>query len=372
MTDTHDAVYGRPDPTGLPPHVQQALNPTGKPTAHPFPIYGVSDFLAPLKPIDWLVGGLIEKEQVGFLFGPPGSYKSLIALDMAMRVSLGMDYYGRKVHRQRVLYMLGEGQAGFQRRLQAWIAVHQIQPDPDWCSVSTMPAHFSDAAKANTVEASMREHFRDSPPGLVVVDTYSRHRGASDENSNDSASQFLTTMHESLRIPFGCSVMVIHHPPKGENAMTLRGGSALEGDSDFVLHCGVDRHANVATITPVKLKEGDLNQHICLKSVPVDLEDAQGNRVISYAIKESVELPQKDETGKTLGRNQQKVLDTLQQLYSAALTGNPNVPARIPETDLRDACKLARNRFPEAVDGLLSKRKISAFGAPPNRAFVPH
>ena len=64
--------------------------------------------------------GIIPKEGLVVLWGPPKSGKSFWAFDVCMHVALGWDYRGRKVHQGDVVYCSFEGQAGIATRIEAF------------------------------------------------------------------------------------------------------------------------------------------------------------------------------------------------------------------------------------------------------------
>ena len=49
------------------------------------------------------------------IWGPPKSGKSFWTFDLVMRVALGWEYRGRRVHQGPVVYCCFEGQSGIQR-----------------------------------------------------------------------------------------------------------------------------------------------------------------------------------------------------------------------------------------------------------------
>ena len=54
------------------------------------------------------------------------TFKSFVALDMACCVAIGRPWHGRAVKQGRVLYCVGEGAAGFPKRLRAWIKANNL------------------------------------------------------------------------------------------------------------------------------------------------------------------------------------------------------------------------------------------------------
>ena len=95
---------------------------------------------APATPIEWTVRNRVEKVGPGLMPGQWSTFKTFIALDLAVYVMLGWDWTGEPVYRQGgVLIFAPEGARSISMRLQG-IIDHKIRPlvgrdglfDPDY------------------------------------------------------------------------------------------------------------------------------------------------------------------------------------------------------------------------------------------------
>ena len=68
----------------------------------------------------YLVKGLIPHPGLTLIWGPPKSGKSFWTFDLVLRVALGQEYRGRRVHQGPVVYCCFEGQSGIQARAEAF------------------------------------------------------------------------------------------------------------------------------------------------------------------------------------------------------------------------------------------------------------
>ena len=82
------------------------------------------DAIMALKPIEWLVMGVFPTTGIAAIFGPSGSGKSFLALDLAMRIASGEEWFGRRTKKCAVTYVMLEGEAGLRNRIVAWEQVH--------------------------------------------------------------------------------------------------------------------------------------------------------------------------------------------------------------------------------------------------------
>lgn len=82
------------------------------------------DLAEALRPTRWLIRNYLERGAVGALYGPSGSLKSFIALEMALCVASGRPYRGNSVRQGSVIYLAAEGQRGLSKRILAWERKH--------------------------------------------------------------------------------------------------------------------------------------------------------------------------------------------------------------------------------------------------------
>lgn len=105
-----------------------------------------------VRPPDWLLRGVLERDTFALIFGDPGCGKSFLAIDWACRVATGTPWRGKAVKAGPVVYVAGEGQQGFGRRIRAWSEHHGVglngvplylspavaMPNPgDWIALAT-------------------------------------------------------------------------------------------------------------------------------------------------------------------------------------------------------------------------------------------
>ena len=76
------------------------------------------------KPEPHLIRNVLEQESTAWLVGPPGFYKSFIALSMADAVANGRPWYGHQTVAGSVLYFGYDGQRSWSRRMAALTQVH--------------------------------------------------------------------------------------------------------------------------------------------------------------------------------------------------------------------------------------------------------
>ena len=299
----------------------------------------------------WLIHGLIEKEQIAVVFGDPATGKTFFGLDIAASVATGTKWHGHRTERQQVVYVAGEGYDGLIRRLKAWELFHGASLSDASLLISTMPILLGNPQQT----ASLIEEIdsKCTQPGLVIVDTLARNFGAGDENSTADMNKFITTL-DQIRIRYGCTVLVIHHSGHGDKRRA-RGAIALRGAADAEYRIERDNDG-VIGLHPMKMKDADPPPEMSfeLAAIALDFTDQDGEVVTSAALQPlyNKKRPAKRSGAKTgLGRRQKQALSILDQL---AIENGETCDTSGGESDVPwvsvDAWReaMSKNRIPKA------------------------
>ena len=81
-----------------------------------------------LPKVDWLVKDTFPAQGLACIWGPSGSSKSFLALDLAMSVACKSEWFGLKVKSVPVIYIVLEGLQGFIKRVNAWALQNKMRP----------------------------------------------------------------------------------------------------------------------------------------------------------------------------------------------------------------------------------------------------
>jgi len=194
-----------------------------------------------IRPPEWLIAGCIPRGGYAMLVGPRSTYKTFLALDMALTVACGGaawfeegDWLGpwAEARQGPVLYVAGEGRAGFRSRVAAWRSMHVDGDATEAFYLADPVPHpteedvtaFVEGAKALSVDGFE----------LVVIDTVGRSMQGLNENSQQDASRF-TFMVQTIQAELGSAVLAVHHT--GHEASDRARGSSVFGadvDAEFV------------------------------------------------------------------------------------------------------------------------------------------
>lgn len=182
----------------------------------------------------WLIPGVLPAMGTGMLYGPSGSYKSFLALDMALCLAHGIPgQWGAPPVKNDVLFLAGEGPvATGRKRWPAWLEHHDIQFRNDHrFFIKDRVPFFTDTDAWEHVKADLAE--LNARPALIVIDTMSRLMTGMDENSAKDAVM-ITGFMEQLSRYFEAFVLGLHHTGKDE-AKGARGSSVFLANMDTVI-----------------------------------------------------------------------------------------------------------------------------------------
>jgi hypothetical protein len=209
----------------------------------------------------------MNAETVNVLFGPSGSGKSFLTLDMAMHLAAGKDWAGFKCKRKMaVLYICTESGASFGKRAVAArsrvgvkagtsLKEHPFAYYPAHVDLLNNKDHLKLIAKLIT-DLEAKSGYK---CGLVIVDTLSAAFGGGNENSEDM-TKFVNNM-SSIKFNRKVAVMVVHHTGKDESA-GARGHSSLKGNIDTEIQVKAEKRGEkwYRSFSSTKQKDDETGQ----------------------------------------------------------------------------------------------------------------
>lgn len=227
--------------------------------------------LSTLPPPSFLIDELVPDYGLTVLYGPPESYKSFVALDLALSVVFGQAWNGRAVKQGAVLYIAGEGVRGIARRVAAWLRHHGLEDANAPFHLLGTSVNLLEPAQVLKLVRTLEELRRiaEHPFSMVVIDTVARAMPGADENAARDMGMFISAT-DRVRDVMECAVLGIHHAGK-DNSKGARGSSALAGGADAVIRA--ERLDKIVTLTNEKQKDSDHFQPILLEAQSVDITD---------------------------------------------------------------------------------------------------
>ena len=317
--------------------------------------------LASLPPIEWRVRGVLPKTGIAALFGPSGSGKSFLALDMLAAMAHGRDWFGCRVTPCPVLYVGLEGEAGISQRIRA----HQKKN-------GALPAGFrfllqsldirKPADRADLVTAARAAGLSS---GVLVIDTLNRAAPGADENDSAAMGEIIAAT-KAIQAELGGLVLLVHHTGK-DQTKGLRGHSSLHAALDAAVV--VTREGERREWATAKSKDGADDQGNPFRLDVVEIGTDEDDEPITSCV-----VVPEEHAGQAVrrakipqGGNQRIVYDALGELFRAAGCFAPQgapkeLPAGRPCLRLDDAIAKTQGRLPVEPDRQAERTRLAITG----------
>lgn len=287
----------------------------------------------------WLVKGFWAKDEVGIIGGEPKSFKSFLALDLAVSVASGTPFLGRhEVHAPgRVLLYAAEDPED-EVRLRLEKLCERSGVDFSALDLHVIREH---SFRIDVEEdcLALEDAVARFKPALFVLDPFVRcHR--IDENVSAQVVPLLAFLRD-LQRRHGCAVAVVHHAKKGMGK--TRPGQALRGSSEFHSWGGSNLYLRYVGDDEVLL---DVEQRSApsLEGIRLRLE-SDGERLWLVYVDDSGEQPPSTRSGKSAP--DARILDALMER-----------PEPIPFAELRDLVKMRTQTFTRTLAELVDEGRV--------------
>lgn len=238
------------------------------------------------EPVKWLIDKVLPVGAFTALYGPPGSFKSFIALDIAEAIATGRTWMGNEVSEPGcVLYIAGEGFGGVGARIKACKQHHQTVDGAPIYVIRHQLNLRSSVEDFNGLMLAVEHLVIDTGINfkLIIIDTLARAFGGGDENSASDMMQFVVTCGHIQKIVQDAALMILHHSGK-DSAKGMRGSSALLGAVDTELELIRFEDSMSGIIRIAKQKDGEDGTRIGFEMVSVELAPPAGSLQIGDPI----------------------------------------------------------------------------------------
>jgi RecA-family ATPase len=220
---------------------------------------------------DYLIDGLIEKGNGGILAGATGSFKTFVAIHMAGAICTDTDFFGNKVFKTgKVVYINGEGQGGFARRLRAYKLHNKASLEN--LLILNERINIGNTEQMQRLESAILS----VDPVLVIFDTFSSLAGGIKESDNPEVAGVLSLIANTCG--GDTAWLVVHHPTKSDDT-SIRGAGAFVANSDFVFGLKRDPNSMNTTMSCIKIKDDEEFARINMKAEVVELGFMQKNEL---------------------------------------------------------------------------------------------
>lgn len=251
-----------------------------------FRLIGASE-LKSRPPLAWAIKGVLPESGLASIYGPSGSGKSFLALDMAEAIASGSRWFGHRAYQRPVVYIALEGEAGYKNRLEAWEMANGSSPQG--ISFVMEPFKITNPTDVDDMTATVPAR------SIIIIDTLNRAAPTADENSSKDMGEIIDGA-KRLQFATDSLVILVHHTGK-DRSKGLRGHSSLHAALDAAIEVIHEPPNRAFSVT--KAKDGSMGQPFpfILESHTLGV-DADGDPITSCTIKRAFSLLPSPPTGK--------------------------------------------------------------------------
>jgi hypothetical protein len=323
-------------------------------------LLSVSD-LSQLPVVQPLVDGLLYRDTLAQLSGPPGSFKSFISVGVSCALAAGQtNWEGHRIPtREHVVYVVAEGASGLNARILAWCERNRVDPERlgGWLHILPVPIQLGILTHVEQMSAAVR----DVGAGLLVLDTRARCTVGLDENSATDQGEAIEAADRIRSAADDCTVWPVHH--NGRNGLNPRGSNAWDGAvwSDLRLA----REDFNATITVEKHKDAPSGR-------------TYDYRLVSHTVSEQLMPNQPEQARNTLvafssdGENSTRILtaneNSLREIAENSC-GTQGL-SRSKLVDLAVAAGMSQASAYRAFNALVTRGVLTNIGTEKRQVFV--
>jgi RecA-family ATPase len=196
-----------------------------------FPIDTTESFLSDLRPLEYLIDGLLPTGVAYSLTGYAGHGKTTLALQIALSVALGEPFGERETSKGSVLILAGENPHNVKWQYAAALAARRIK-HTDNVDIHFVQNRFSIAQFKDVLKAKM-EAMPDLK--LIIIDSLQAFFEGDNDNDNSQMVEMAHKVRSLCDIKQRPAIVIIAHPagktPSKDN-LVPRGGGAFLNEID--------------------------------------------------------------------------------------------------------------------------------------------
>jgi KaiC/GvpD/RAD55 family RecA-like ATPase len=283
-----------------------------------------------------LIRELLEREQTSVIYGEAGCGKTFLALDIALHIAAGLEWFGRKVAGGAVVYCACEAGRSIANRVEAFKRAHGYDDDSNLpFAVVTSPIDLChpEAGDVQRLVDIIRRVSGLMPVSLLIIDTVSRALAGGNENAPDDMGSFVRSL-DRIRDELRCHVAAVHHAGK-DRSRGSRGHSLLHCAVDTEIQVIRDDAAGISTAIITKQRDGSIGHEFAFRLRPIEIgRDRDGEPVTSCVVDQAEDLAPKQKARPKLSAAQVRALE----LLTEAIARDGKVPSASSHIPPNTAC----------------------------------
>jgi len=281
------------------------------------------DELQNLPKLNWLIKDVLVDGGIATIYGESGSTKSFLAIDLALHLASGSEWFGLPVSREiPIIYTALEGFRGVAKRIKGWCKENNLSPTNMLITHDTLLL-----GQQGSVEDFIN-HYKKKQfhSGMVIIDTLNMACPNIEENS---ASEMSGVIRKAKLITeqLNSTVLIIHHSGKDESR-GMRGSSSLKASMDTIIYVRQDSNGNCEwSLEKSKDSECGIRHGYRLETIALDIDGEIETTCIVKKLGEILEQRKKVK----LGVNEKRVLNLLKDRLLPLASGHERIDILIEQ-----------------------------------------
>ena len=265
----------------------------------------------------YLVKGLIPREGLVVIWGPPKCGKSFWAFDLVMHIALGREYRDHRVNQGPVVYVACEGERALGARAEAYRQA-RLAEDHSEIPFYLITTRLDLVGDRDQLIHDISAQIDDTAPVAIVIDTLNRSLRGSESSDEDMAEYVKAA--DAIRDAFNCAVIIIHHC--GIEGSRPRGHTSLTGACDAQIAVKRDFSGIITTVVEW-MKDGAEGEETFSRLEVVEVgTDTDGEPITSCVVEAAKSPPAAKQ--QAMVRGQSKI--ALELLTNAIVKDGEAVP----------------------------------------------
>jgi hypothetical protein len=196
---------------------------------------------------------------------------------MGLHITTGQPWMGKKSKQGAVVYIVGEGARGLQKRLEAMQKYYGITNATPFYVIGRA-VNFMDRNAVRMLEEDIQDLLdaEGQTLGAIMVDTVARAIPGADENAVKEMGIFIAGC-DRLRENLQCTVFAIHHAGK-DISRGARGSNSLLGavDAEYLIE---QKKGHVGTLTVSDMRDGESGEVMTFDMLSIGTSDGKSTLV---------------------------------------------------------------------------------------------
>lgn len=204
-----------------------------------------------------------------------GGGKTVVALDMALRIACGMEWHGYPIKENMyAIYIAGEDDEGAEEQVRAWCKSHDMDSPPDRFIFIDIITNLMDAEDTREWAEALRSVIGQDGRAVLFLDTWQRASSRGGQNRDDDMQ---TAVHhaEALAASLDGPAVIAFHPPKADDRMVM-GSSVIENSTTAIWHLADHAVGKKLEVTRMKGRGENNYQMFKFEEIKLGEEDEFG------------------------------------------------------------------------------------------------